>query len=865
MLKEIINKKFKKGTSEEGFIAETNEVELINLDETSNWDALEVEESLEEETHLEYVEMEEEILEEDHLEYIEMEEDQTEYTEYIEESQEHFMERVHSFFSNMSIADKVIGATGIIVLVAAITVGGLFFAKSNSSESVSTLARVGEQLGTVGIIGEEKLLALADVKKAMIDASEVVELKEYSELEDEKNVEVSLHLTSVLKDLKIKFINSKTSKLVGNIAFEVEITDANKKVYTKIDEDKDGIIYLTDLEPGKFKVTLKEKTDVEGYVIKEKTDTVTVKEDIEFKQIDVTDEIKKESDVDVSVEDKNAIKDNNADSETKNTDTVEWVASSRTEITGEGGTYIEVSKSNITDPSTTSSSFSVLTRQLLATAETPVTTTEPETTQPQTTEQQTTEQQTTEPPVETPVVVEATSISILSSLQIKVGNTSTFTATFVPENTTNKTLTWVSSNPAVATIDAGGKLTAIATGTVTITATTSNSKVATGTVTVVSDVEEKVAFDKSSLSMIVGATSTLVATKTPATSSSTMTYTSSDASIVSVTDQGNGKVELKAIKAGTATITVTSNGKTATCSVTVTTQPSANTTTPLKDKDGNQLYYKDASGAYIEAKVADYYTYTVFYKKSENKVYKYTGWQTIDGKTYYYDKNGNYVTGEQVIQGVKYTFSSDGSQVILSSTGTLGIDVSKWNAKINWTAVKNSGISYVIIRCGYRGYTTGAMIEDPTFKTNIQGAIAAGLKVGVYFFSQAVNEVEAVEEASMTISLIKNYKISYPVFLDVETSGGRGDHIDSATRTKVVNAYCQTIQNAGYVAGVYANKSWLETKMNASALSGYKIWLAQYNTQVTYKGKYDMWQYSHTGKVDGISGNVDMNLSYLGY
>ena len=99
----------------------------------------------------------------------------------------------------------------------------------------------------------------------------------------------------------------------------------------------------------------------------------------------------------------------------------------------------------------------------------------------------------------------------------------------------------------------------------------------------------------------------------------------------------------------------------------------------------------------------------------------------------------------------------------------------------------------MIIRCGYRGSSTGAMIEDPKFKANIQGATAAGLKVGVYFFSQAVNRVEAVEEASMTLELIKGYKISYPVFLDVEASGGRADGIDSGTRTEIVNAYCETI------------------------------------------------------------------------
>ena len=288
------------------------------------------------------------------------------------------------------------------------------------------------------------------------------------------------------------------------------------------------------------------------------------------------------------------------------------------------------------------------------------------------------------------------------------------------------------------------------------------------------------------------------------------------------------------------------------------------TVTQLKDKSGNPLFLKNSSGQFVEAKYADYYGSNVtFYKKIKTASYKYTGWQNIDGKTYFYTKDGEPVKGEQVIQGAKYTFGTDGA--MMTSSGTLGIDVSKWNGNIDWNAVKNSGVSYVIIRCGYRGSTTGAMIEDPKFKTNIQGALNAGLKVGIYFFSQAVNEVEAVEEASMTIGLIKKYKITYPVFLDVEYSGGRADGIDRNTRTQVIKAFCETIKNSGYTPGVYANKTWLNSYMNAGELNSYKIWLAQYNTAPTYSGKFDMWQYSSKGKVGGIGGNTDMNLSYMGY
>ncbi len=285
----------------------------------------------------------------------------------------------------------------------------------------------------------------------------------------------------------------------------------------------------------------------------------------------------------------------------------------------------------------------------------------------------------------------------------------------------------------------------------------------------------------------------------------------------------------------------------------------------LKTTGGAQLYIKSGD-SYKAATAGDYLSNPnqTFYKQStEASGYSYTGWQTLDGSTYFFDKNGNKVTGEQVIQGAKYTFNSDG--VLQAGSGNLGIDVSKFNGNIDWNKVRNSGVSYVIIRCGFRGSTSGGLIEDAKFRENIKGATAAGLKVGVYFFTQAVNEVEAVEEASMTLNMISGYKISYPVFLDVEGSGGRGDRIDYNTRTAVINAFCKTISNSGYTAGVYASKSWLNSNFNPNGIGNAKIWLAQYNTTPTYSGRYNLWQYTSKGRVNGISGNVDMDLSYLGY
>lgn len=203
----------------------------------------------------------------------------------------------------------------------------------------------------------------------------------------------------------------------------------------------------------------------------------------------------------------------------------------------------------------------------------------------------------------------------------------------------------------------------------------------------------------------------------------------------------------------------------------------------------------------------------------------------------------------------------------VSGSTTLGIDVSKWNEEIDWDKVKAAGVDFAIIRCGYRGSVTGSLVEDPYFEKNIKGATASGVKVGVYFYTQAVNEVEAVEEASMVISLIKDYNLTYPVFIDTEGAGGNGraDGLDSDTRTAVCEAFCATVKNAGYQAGVYASRNWYNNNLHTAGLEKYTIWLAEYRSVPLYQGYYQMWQYTSKGKVDGISGNVDMNLSYLGY
>lgn len=238
----------------------------------------------------------------------------------------------------------------------------------------------------------------------------------------------------------------------------------------------------------------------------------------------------------------------------------------------------------------------------------------------------------------------------------------------------------------------------------------------------------------------------------------------------------------------------------------------------------------------------------------------YTGWQTLDGVRYYFDPDSHEpVKGQQVIQGIMYTFGGNGGL----QSQSRGIDVSKFQGSINWSQVKASGVDFAIIRVGYRGYGSGALVEDSQFRANIQGASSAGIPVGLYFYSQAVNEEEAVEEASMVLSLCGGYRLNYPIYYDTEhVAGGRANGISRETRTACAVAFCETIRNAGYSAGVYSYASWFYNSLSYANISKYSIWIAQYRDTLDFKYSYKIWQYSSKGRVPGISANVDMNIAY---
>lgn len=240
---------------------------------------------------------------------------------------------------------------------------------------------------------------------------------------------------------------------------------------------------------------------------------------------------------------------------------------------------------------------------------------------------------------------------------------------------------------------------------------------------------------------------------------------------------------------------------------------------------------------------------------------KYYGFQTLNGVTYYFDKNGNKVTGPQVINGAKYNFGSDGALLV---SGT-GIDVSKWQGSINWSQARTA-ISFAIIRCGYRG-SGGGLGIDPFYARNMQQAKANGVRVGIYFYSKATNEAQAVEEASLAVQLANEQGgCSLPIYFDIEDASQAG--LSNAERTAICHAFCRTVQASGYRAGVYSSMSWWLNKLNNNELTQYSVWIARYNTTLSggryiYNGKCDIWQYSSDGTIPGINGRVDMNQSYF--
>ena len=245
----------------------------------------------------------------------------------------------------------------------------------------------------------------------------------------------------------------------------------------------------------------------------------------------------------------------------------------------------------------------------------------------------------------------------------------------------------------------------------------------------------------------------------------------------------------------------------------------------------------------------------------------YSGWRTTGGKTYYYSSTTHEpVTGIQCIDNKLYYFNADG---VLENGKTFGVDVSKYQKNIDWNQIKKAGVSFVIVRIGYRGYgASGTLVLDPMFEEHFTNVKNAGLKVGVYFFSQATTEEEAKEEAFACAYVLNGRKLDYPIFFDTEASGasngsGRADGLGMEDRTKCAIAFCEEVKAQGYKPGVYASTLWYRKRVNLNSLKKYTIWNAHYGV-ASSPIDCALWQGTCTARLPGYKGDMDVNISYIG-
>jgi len=222
-----------------------------------------------------------------------------------------------------------------------------------------------------------------------------------------------------------------------------------------------------------------------------------------------------------------------------------------------------------------------------------------------------------------------------------------------------------------------------------------------------------------------------------------------------------------------------------------------------------------------------------------------------------------YDWNDLVITDDKYDYiSANISQVIQ------GIDVSKFQGDIDWTAIAADGIEFAFLRVGYRGYSEGMVYGDDYFHQNAQNATDNGVNIGVYFFSQALTTDEAIEEANFVLNEIKDYDISYPIVFDMEDISGvveRTSNMTKAEITAITIAFCDKIAEAGYIPMIYGNSHWFFSKLDLEQVTQYDKWYAQYSSEPYYPYEFTIWQYSNNGIVNGTNGAIDRNISFIDY
>ncbi len=194
-----------------------------------------------------------------------------------------------------------------------------------------------------------------------------------------------------------------------------------------------------------------------------------------------------------------------------------------------------------------------------------------------------------------------------------------------------------------------------------------------------------------------------------------------------------------------------------------------------------------------------------------------------------------------------------------------GVDISEHQSEVDWAALRAAGVDFAMIRAGYRGYTDGGLFEDAHFRDNVLAAQAAGLEVGVYFFSQAITEEEAEEEARFLLRAVSGLQLSWPVAFDWESvaAEARTDGLSGREMTACALAFCRVIREAGLIPAIYANQQQglLYYGYAEQELADVVFWLADYNETPAFRFPFQMWQYTDSGRLDGVSGSIDLNLS----
>lgn len=212
-----------------------------------------------------------------------------------------------------------------------------------------------------------------------------------------------------------------------------------------------------------------------------------------------------------------------------------------------------------------------------------------------------------------------------------------------------------------------------------------------------------------------------------------------------------------------------------------------------------------------------------------------------------------------------FSVSEDGRVAYTGDAYTtrLGVDVSFYQGEVDWAAVAASGVQFAMIRCGYRGATEGQLFEDETFRQNMEGALAAGLAVGVYFFSQSTGAVEAAEEANYVLALIRDYDVTMPVVFDWEPlDDSRSSDVDTDALTASAVVFCEMVKDAGYQPCVYFYRTLAYHDYDLTRLTGYQLWVGAPGDAPDFYYAHSMWQFSFTGSVNGIAGEVDLDLAF---